>query len=397
MLWSGKTIKIHNMKDMFEYESCYPKRKPFQGRPAPQRVVIFRALPGLGDMLCAVPALRALRAAWPAARVTLIGFPWATAFGERFHSYLDDFIEFPGYPGLPDRTPAIEQIPAFLAHVQACCFDLAIQMHGNGSIVNPLIVSLNARLTTGFFVPGQYCPNEDYFWPYPDHEPEIGRNLRLLELLGIPTQGEALEFPISGADWQALFTLAEISQLQPGEYVCIHPGASTPARRWPPERFAAVADALAVFGLQVVLTGTSQEAAITQAVAQAMRTRPIDLSGRTSLGALAALLSKARLVVCNDTGVSHLAAALRVPSVVIFTQSDPDRWAPLDRERHRVVYQVAQDAAVAVFETIQEVPHWNGGNGVISSLKELTLGLVTPEMVLNEAEILLRQERGAKR
>jgi ADP-heptose:LPS heptosyltransferase len=124
--------------------------------------------------------------------------------------------------------------------------------------------------------------------------------------------------------------------------VCIHPGAGQPARRWPAEQFAAVADALAGRGFRVVLTGTADEAGLTQAVAAKSARRPIDMAGRTSLGALGVLLSRARLVVCNDTGVSHLAAALRVPSVVIFTRTflsgpTPGRWAPLDRELHRVV------------------------------------------------------------
>jgi ADP-heptose:LPS heptosyltransferase len=85
------------------------------------------------------------------------------------------------------------------------------------------------------------------------------------------------------------------------------------------------------------LTGSAAEKELVLAVSRAMKRTALDLSGRTTLGALAALLSQARLLICNDTGVSHLAAALCIPSVVIFLNSDAARWAPLNRELHRVV------------------------------------------------------------
>jgi ADP-heptose:LPS heptosyltransferase len=89
--------------------------------------------------------------------------------------------------------------------------------------------------------------------------------------------------------------------------------------------------------LRVVLTGSSGEAALTRAVADAMTAPALDLAGETDLGALGVLLRGARLLVCNDTGVSHVAAGLRVPSVVVFDRmSDREGWPPLDRVRHRV-------------------------------------------------------------
>ena len=80
-------------------------------------------------------------------------------------------------------------------------------------------------------------------------------------------------------------------------------------------------------------------------VAAAMRRSPHDLCGRTDLGALGALVSGTALVVCNDTGISHVAAALQTPSVVISTGNNPARWAPIDRRLHRVL---ASDGGVAI-------------------------------------------------
>jgi len=296
------------------------------------RIAVLRALQ-LGDLLCAVPALRALHAEYPAARITLIGLPWAHAFVERFRRYLCDFVEFPGYPGLAERACDPARLPGFFAEMKERRFDLAIQLHGSGEITNPLVARLGARHSAGFYRRGHFCPDAERFVEWRDDEHEVARYLRLLSRLGIAARGTALEFPLQDEDWQAWASFG----LERDGYVVVHPGSQLPSRRWPPERFAAVADALADEGLQVVLTGTQGERAVTAAVLRAMRRPALDLTGLTSLGALAALIGRARLLVANDTGVSHIAAALKAPSVIVASGSDPRRWAPLDRARHRVL------------------------------------------------------------
>ena len=227
----------------------------------------------------------------------------------------------------------MEELPAFLQTMHGLELDLAIQLHGNGIISNPLVALFGARENAGFCTRGAYYPNPERFLPWPESGSEIRRLLALLEFLGLRARGEELEFPV----WRDDEAEADALGIG-GEYACVHPGARLESRRWPPERFAAVGDGLAREGLGVVLTGSDAEADVTEAVAARMEVPATDVAGKTTLGGLAALLSRARLLVSNDTGVSHLAAALRVPSVVVVTTSDPDRWAPLDRDRHRVVF-----------------------------------------------------------
>ncbi len=301
------------------------------------RIAVLRALGGLGDFLCMVPALRSLRLTCPNAGIFLVGLPHTRALATRFSRYLDGLLEFPGYPGLPEQVPQLQQVPTFFTHAQNYQFDLAIQMHGSGILTNSLTVMLGAQQNAGFFLPDHYCPDPPHFLPYLSHESEVRRYLRLLEFLGMSSQGEQLEFPLNADDEAALSNIAAAHDLDSGAYVCIHPGASVVERRWPPEYFVVVADNLAKRGLKVVLTGTTEELPLTRSIAQAMQAESINLAGCTSLGALAVLLKKTRLLVCNDTGVSHLADALQVPSVVIFREFDIDRWAPLNRQLHRVV------------------------------------------------------------
>ncbi len=165
-----------------------------------QHVAIVRALPGLGDLLCIIPAWRALRAALPHAQIALIGLPGMRWVAERFHHYIDEVVALPGFPGLSEQPPAVDQLPAFFGAMQVRRFDWAIQMHGSGTITNPLTMLLGAQATAGFYVPGHYCPDAERFLPYPAHEHEVRRNLQVIEHIRVPAQGEQSEWPVLEKD-----------------------------------------------------------------------------------------------------------------------------------------------------------------------------------------------------
>jgi len=309
-------------------------------RPAPayERIVVFRALM-LGDLLCAVPALRALRAGFPGASITLVGLPWAAELAGRL-ACVDDFIAFPGHPGLPERACDVRELPAFLAAVQARRFDLALQMHGSGPIVNPLVAAFGARHSAGFYNEHAWRPpaDADRYRPWPERGHEIERMLALTDGLGLPRDGTRLEFPLRAEDREALAAIWPGAR-RSGSYVCIHAGAQLASRRWPVERFAEVGSRLAERGTTIVLTGTAQEAPLVAGLSAAIPYPTVNLVGRTDLWTLGALIEGAGLLVCNDTGVSHIAAALGTPSVVVASGSDVGRWAPLDGVRHEVLWQ----------------------------------------------------------
>lgn len=307
-----------------------------------QRVAVLRALM-LGDMLVAVPALRALRASLPDARVTWIGLEPTRALAARLGHLIDDFIALPGYPGLPEVPDEPALLARFLERTRQRRFDLALQWHGSGSIVNGLVARLGARQLAGFCTDDAAgaAPrgHRARFVPWPEHGTEVDRLLASAQHLGlaVSSTSRALEFPIDADDQRALLDVWP-SRAECRSYVCLHPGSQLPSRRWPAARFAEVARAVQAAGHTVVLTGGVGERPLAEAIERALPRAVVDLTGRTSLGALGALLAGARALVANDTSVSHIAAAIGCPSVVVSLGADVARWRPADAARHRVVW-----------------------------------------------------------
>lgn len=298
-----------------------------------QRIAVFRALQ-LGDLLCAVPVLRALRHAWPHAQVTLVGLPSSEAFARRFDRYVDDWMAFPGAVGLPEQPPAVSRLPGFFAQARARRFDLALQLHGSGERTNGIVRMMGAKRSCGFTPAHGLDGASDDFLRWPEGEPEIERLLRIVDHLGIARRGRELEFPLREDERRAWRRLAQRHSLDPRRLVLVHPGARFASRRWPVERFAELADRLALRGWQVAITGTADESALAASMRRSMRTRAADLSGATGLGELGAAIESCRLLVCNDTGVSHVAVGVGTRSVVVASGSEIRRWRPLDRQMH---------------------------------------------------------------
>jgi len=301
-----------------------------------RRVAVFRAL-NLGDMLCAVPALRALRRKLPSAHITLIGLESAVPVLQHFPGYVDELVIFPGDPAFPEKPVETAKLPGFYQDMQARDFDLIVQLHGSGPRSNEIVEAMAPRHWVGF-VSSQAAATPGRLMPWPDHLHEIHRYLALFNYIGVEANDDDLGFASNAQDAQRAREMAVGAGLQPERTIILHVGARLPSRRWPAVRYAAVAETLLDEGWQVALTGSPGEADIVREVESALTDRVVNLCGNTELGVLAELLRMCRLLICNDTGISHVAACVGMRSVVIASGSDVKRWAPLNKDLHRVLY-----------------------------------------------------------
>jgi ADP-heptose:LPS heptosyltransferase len=254
-------------------------------------------------------------------------------------STVDRFLPFPGFPGIAESPPdAARTAPRWPG------FDLVIQMHGSGEVSNGFVATLDATHSVGFGRPGERRLTTALHWV--ESEPEPWRWLRLAEAVGAARAGLHLDVPVTPAERARVAALIGPRAERP--LIGLHVGASDPSRRWPADSFARLGDRLAErFQARIVLTGSEQERSLTASVGHKMTATSLDLAGRTNLGELAALISALDLLVTNDTGVSHVAAATQTPSIVFFGPTRPARWAPLDRRRHQVIDATSYPGAPA--------------------------------------------------
>jgi ADP-heptose:LPS heptosyltransferase len=281
-------------------------------------VLALRAL-GLGDALTAVPALRGLRRAFPGARLVLAGPPdvggWLRDLG-----LADEVLPAVGRPALHRALPRALPWPQLRPPP-----DVAVNLHGRGPQSHRLLATLGARRMVAFASP-EAPFHAGPAWRADEHE--VDRWCRLVQSVGGACGRADLLLATDGV-------LASSSVAHPAAAI-VHPGAGAPARRWPVERWAKVVAALRARGWRVLVSGVPSEA---ETCAQVAAAGAADLCGRLDVPDFARAVATAGVVISGDTGVAHLATALRRPSVLLFGPTSPDRWGPaVDEELHQVLW-----------------------------------------------------------
>lgn len=270
------------------------------------RVLVLRQL-GLGDLLATVPALRGLRTALPDSWVVL-ACPQAVGGLVRAAGLVDEVLATGELEPVPWTGPPPE---------------VGIDLHGSGPASHALVQALRPRRLVAFGTDDPYVPGP----PWWRDEHESHRWCRLVRAeLGVPCDPDDRRLPPPS-------TPAPVE-----DAVVLHVGAASGSRRWPLERFAEVATRLSA-GTQMVLTGSAAERPLADRVAAAAGLPAAAvLAGRTTLDQLAALVAAARLVICGDTGVAHLASAYVRPSVLLFGPTPPAWWGPPANGPHTVLW-----------------------------------------------------------
>jgi ADP-heptose:LPS heptosyltransferase len=282
----------------------------------PPRLTVLRAL-GLGDLLAAVPALRAIARAFPDHQRLLLAppalSPLLPLIVEEGSLCLHGLVACPGLGADHCDLPARPEV--------------AVNLHGKGPQSHRLLLRTRPRRLLSFHhdevLESIGMPHWD------DDEHEVERWCRLLNATGIAADPAELAIRRPGTPPPAVAHGATV----------IHPGAASAARRWPAERWAMVARAEREAGRTVLITGSLAEAPLAQRIIALAGLLPgAALAGRTDLLELAAVVAVAGRVACGDTGVGHLATALAVPSILLFGPTSPATWGPPNSGRHRVLW-----------------------------------------------------------
>jgi lipopolysaccharide heptosyltransferase I len=299
----------------------------------PRNILIIKPS-ALGDIVLALPALGALRRSFPQAKISwLIRPEFAELLQE--HPDLNEIILFDRrFLGKSWYNPgAFGELKRLMRRLRQERFDLVFDFQGlfrTGFLAwvtgcKRRFGMAGAREFATIFYTQKVL--QDYSCIH-----LVDYYLRITEAAGAQKVKPEFKFPEDGEAGKAVKILLLEEKVEPSKYAVIIPSAARREKLWPIERFAQMADKIAdKFGLSIVAIGSEAERPYVGRLAASAKARIANLAGKTTLRELTALLKGAALVVGNDTGPGHIAAALGVPLVMIFGPVNPARLCPYNR------------------------------------------------------------------
>ena len=323
-MWNGPhTMKAHRVVAAASSAHDTP-------HPAMAQLILVIRLDRIGDVVLSTPVVQALRAAYPDAFLAMMVRPACRELVEG-HPALNEVI-------LYDKEGAHRSAWAtirFARRLRRYAFDTALVLHPtHRSHWMPFLAQIPVRI--GYDRKSRWLlTHRVRHRKQEGARHEAAYTLELLRVLGLEPPLPQPMVPLRPQAEQRLAArLALEGWTGQQEFVAIHPSASCVSKRWLPERFAEVGDRLIESGCgRIVLIAGTEDVGAATAVERAMRGRPVNLAGQLSLGELAALLKRCRLLISNDSGPVHIAAAVGTPVVDLFGRNQrglsPMRWGPL--------------------------------------------------------------------
>lgn len=305
-------------------------RPPVRPHPPgdPRRILLMKWV-GFGNLVLASPAISAIRRRYPLADITFVTLSANRGLLERFPDL--DRVYYFDVSGLKSVARETARLIAFLHRER---FDLVIDFE-QFSRYSAIMTGLSgAPVRVGFDTPEQ---NRAGVYTHPVRYRDGAHMADVFGDLARTLEGEVdarqLIAPVLVEDdiTRAEVFIAE-EALKAGEFVILHPGTglNAPQRRWPPERYAELADRIAAdTGLSMVLSGSPSEKALLERINGLARTYCSLTAGRLNLAGFAALMQKSAVLVCSDSGPVHLAAALNVPTVALYGPNSPELYGPV--------------------------------------------------------------------
>lgn len=316
------------------------KPDPAERWPQARRVLCVR-LDQLGDVLMTTPAIRALRESGADRRITLLTSPGGSAIAQLIPE-VDDVLIYES-PWMKATAPRDDPRPDFqiIERLRGASFDAAAIFTVYSQ--NPLPAAMLCYMA-GIPLRLAHCRENPYQlltdW-LPETEPESGvrhevrRQLDLVASVGARASDERLSLRPTDEAFRRVDAILDRLDLGPGRpWAVIHPGASAPSRRYPPEGFAEAARRLVrEEGWRVVFTGGRGEIELVESIRRAMESPSESLAGRLDLDELAAMIARAPVLIVNNTGPAHIAAAVGTPVVDLYalTNLQHTPWAVASR------------------------------------------------------------------
>lgn len=287
---------------------------------------------GIGNIFLALPGVRMVRSAYPRARIHFLSLLANRDLIERIPE-VDRFF-------FVDNESVIKFVlstAGVILQLRKIRIDCLLDYEQFSRFSTVLGYIIGARRRIGFDTPGQ-GRGVLYTRPvaYPVRTHMLDTFARVSVAAGEsaePMEIKAAGIPLEENEWEETEKIvADAGADGRKAYVCIHPGSGEnmmTQRRWPPERFAALADYLVeTFGAQVLYTGVSSETPLIADIRSQMMHEAFDVSGRLDIGRFCALVSRSALVISNDTSTVHIASAYDVPAIAFFGPNCPELYGP---------------------------------------------------------------------